>query len=951
MIALKRRCFGLVWCFALLLAIPTAGAQTLLRGPYLQSGTPSSVIVKWRTNISTDSVVRYGLDPASLTLSESNPGPTSEHTVTLTGLSADTKYYYSVGTSSTTLAGGDSSHFVVTSPPSGTAKATRVWVIGDSGTADASARAVRDAFINFTGTQDPDLWIMLGDNAYNDGTDAEYQDAVFDIDMYAQLLAKTVVWPTLGNHDGHTADSASQSGPYYDIFSLPRNGEAGGVPSGTEAYYSFDYGNIHFICLESYETDRSSSGAMMTWLQVDLQANDKEWIIAFWHHPPYTKGSHNSDTEGNLIDMRQNALPILEQYGVDLVLSGHSHSYERSYLVDGHYGASSTFTEAMKVDPGDGSETGGGAYQKPEIVNAPHAGAVYAVAGSSGKTSSGSLDHPVMVVSMSVLGSMILDINGNRLDAKFLDNNENVLDDFTVLKGPDTTPPQISSVEAAGAATQVVAVFSEGLEQTSAEAVSNYAIDNAVTVISASLGADGRTVTLATTALAEGIIYTLTVNNVVDLSSNPIAADSQAQFQYFNIISGSFQDGVAPNSSYAGTSDTYLSENAPTSNFGSSTALVLDGNDPNPTGNDLVTVIKWDTSSIPAGSVADSAQIAIDVFDASSGSYEIYEMKRSWVESEATWNVFAAGNNWQTAGANGSQDRGSTVLGALTASAVGPYNISLGPDALALVQSWIDNPGSNNGLIIANTSTGNGLDFRSSEYAAATSRPKLTISYSPPFVDTESPSAPSGLQTTGNTDTTVSLQWNASTDNVAVTEYKIYRDGVEVGSTSGLTYTNAGLTPGASYNYRVTALDAAMNESGLSNLITVVTDTLPPGGSVAISFQDGVSPDTGYAGTRDSYISQNSPGSNFGSSAELLLDGDDPSASGNDLSTLLKWDISSIPAGSIVESVEIEIEVFNVSSGPYELYEVKQNWVEAGASWNNYIGWESLGNRGRARGR
>ena len=351
MAALKRRCFGLIWCFALLLAIPTAGAQTLLRGPYLQSGTPSGVIVKWRTNISTDSVVRYGLDPASLTQSESIPGPASEHTVTLTGLSADTKYYYSVGTSSTTLAGGDSSHFVVTSPPSGTAKATRVWVIGDSGTANASARAVRDSFLNFTGTQDPDLWIMLGDNAYNDGTDAEYQDAVFDIDMYAQLLAKTVVWPTLGNHDGHTADSASQSGPYYDIFSLPRNGEAGGVPSGTEAYYSFDYGNIHFICLESYETDRSSSGAMMTWLQVDLQANDKEWIIAFWHHPPYTKGSHNSDTEGNLIDMRQNALPILEQYGVDLVLSGHSHSYERSYLVDGHYGSHlNAFSGAIQRD-------------------------------------------------------------------------------------------------------------------------------------------------------------------------------------------------------------------------------------------------------------------------------------------------------------------------------------------------------------------------------------------------------------------------------------------------------------------------------------------------------------------------------------------------------------------------------------------------------------------------
>ena len=383
--------------------------------------------------------------------------------------------------------------------------------------------------------------MMLGDNAYPDGTDSEYQAAVFNI--YQQLLTKAVLWSTLGNHDGHTADSASESGPYYDIFSLPRNGEAGGVPSGTEAYYSFDYGNIHFVCLESYETDRSSSGAMMTWLLADLQANDKEWIIAFWHHPPYTKGSHNSDTEGNLIDMRQNALPILEQYGVDLALSGHSHSYERSYLVDGHYGVSSTFTEAMKVDPGDGGETGDGAYQKPGIVAASHAGAVYAVAGSSGKVSGGSLNHPVMVVSMSVLGSMVLDINGNRLDAKFLDNNGNVLDDFTILKGPDTTPPQISSVEATGAGTQVSVVFSEGVEQTSAETASNYAIDNSVTVSSASLGADGRTVTLTTTPLALGITYTLTVNNVVDLASNPIAVNSQAQFQYFNIISGSFQDG------------------------------------------------------------------------------------------------------------------------------------------------------------------------------------------------------------------------------------------------------------------------------------------------------------------------------------------------------------------------------------------------------------------------
>ena len=288
-----------------------------------------------------------------------------------------------MGTSAVTLTGGDDDHFVVTAPVPGTAKPTRIWVIGDSGTADRGARAVRDAFLDFTESRDPDLWIMLGDNAYKDGTDAEYQAAVFE--TYPQVLRKIVLWPTLGNHDGSTADSTTESGPYYDIFSLPRNGEAGGVPSRTEAYYSFDYGNLHFICLESHETDRSPDGAMMTWLEADLAANDKEWVIAFWHHSPYSKGSGDSDELGRSIALRQNAVPLLERYGVDLVLTGHSHSYERSYLIDGHYGRSDTFTDAMKKSPGDGSATGDGAYQKPATVGAPHAGAVYAVAGTAGK--------------------------------------------------------------------------------------------------------------------------------------------------------------------------------------------------------------------------------------------------------------------------------------------------------------------------------------------------------------------------------------------------------------------------------------------------------------------------------------------------------------------------------------------------------------------------------------
>ncbi len=421
---------------------PPAQAQVVTRGPYLQLGTPTSIVVRWRTGTATDSRVWYGSQPGSLTSSVSSPTITTEHVMTLTGLLSFNLYYYAVGTGSQMLRGNDFEHFFVTSPPVGSTGARRIWVLGDSGTANAAAQSVRDAFLAFNGAVRTDLWLMLGDNAYPDGTDAQYQAAVFD--MYPQVLRKSVLWPTLGNHDGHTADSATQTGPYYDIFTLPRSGEAGGLSSGTEAYYSFDFGDIHFICLESFETNRSPGGAMMTWLNMDLASTAQEWVIAFWHHPPYSKGSHNSDTEIELIEMRQNALPILEGHGVDLVLTGHSHSYERSFLIDGHYGLSTTFSSSNLVDGGDGRPSGSGAYHKPPGM-AAHEGAVYAVAGSSGQTSGGALNHPAMFISLNVLGSMVLDVNGSRLDAVFLDSQGGIQDSFTILKAPPAPPTSLTA--------------------------------------------------------------------------------------------------------------------------------------------------------------------------------------------------------------------------------------------------------------------------------------------------------------------------------------------------------------------------------------------------------------------------------------------------------------------------------------------------------------------------
>ncbi|MCP3994626.1 MAG: hypothetical protein GY722_06105, partial [bacterium] len=409
-------------------------ASSLVRGPYLQSGTSSEVTVRWRTDGPQSSRVAYGFTPGALTSSVQQPSPVTEHELVLTGLDPQKRYYYSVGSIEAALVGGNDQFYFETAPTVGDPSPTRIWVIGDSGTADDDARRVRDAYTDFTGTTHTDLWLLLGDNAYPDGTDAEYQAALFDI--YPEMLRRTVVWPTLGNHD--RVDTANATWPYFDIFTLPQSGVAGGVTSATEAYYSFDHANIHFVVLDSQSSDRSPppAGAMLSWLENDLAATTQDWIVAYWHHPPYSDGSHKSDSEPALVEMRQNAVPILEDHGIDLVLAGHSHNYERTFLIDGHYGDSGTFDPIHIVDGGSGRDgSPDGPYLKSQPGPVPHEGAVYTVAGTAGQVNAATLQYPAMYFDQNVLGSVILDVDDNRLDAKFLDDAGTVIDEFTIVKG------------------------------------------------------------------------------------------------------------------------------------------------------------------------------------------------------------------------------------------------------------------------------------------------------------------------------------------------------------------------------------------------------------------------------------------------------------------------------------------------------------------------------------
>ena len=440
---------GLFTALGVAIGARSAAAQTVTRGPYLGSMAATAVTICWRTSTATASRVDVGESPGDLTQSFTDPTITANHEIRITGLQPAHSYAYRVGSPAVLLTAASNDYRFKTAPTPGSATPVRVWLVGDSGESGSGGQTVRDRAETWCGTRPPDLWLMLGDNAYSSGSDTEYQAGCFD--QYPSQLRRWPLFPTRGNHDNV---SAGANNDFLDFFALPSGGQCGGLASGNELYYSFDWGRVHFVCLDSQDSDRSLGGPMLQWMRQDLAATSADWVVCYWHHPPYTNGSHNSDNNGDsggrMVDMRQNVVPMMDSIGVDLVFSGHSHGYERSYLLNGHYGTSKTLTTSMKAGSGDGRPNGGGPYQKAHIGKYPFEGAVYTVAGSSSKVD-GVSSMPCMVSSISVMGSMIVDFAGNRVDARFLDINGAVRDSFAIVKGTTLAsgPPPVSGLSLA----------------------------------------------------------------------------------------------------------------------------------------------------------------------------------------------------------------------------------------------------------------------------------------------------------------------------------------------------------------------------------------------------------------------------------------------------------------------------------------------------------------------
>lgn len=307
---------------------------TLWRWPYIESVTSSSARIAWTTTSGGRGVVRYAADPAGTwseleAVSEMFPTTRTEQAMdyvafdaTLEGLTPNAAYCYEIVEDGVVLA----RNLRLDTAWTGTARPVRMLVIGDSGNGSGEQAAVRDAFM----AHRYDLFLHMGDMAYDSGRFEELEEYFFDV--YRDLLHRVPIFPTIGNHENAT----DLGRPYLDVYHLFENAWRA---QDVERYYSFDYANIHFTSLDSnegtllsvYRLGDRTDDDMFDWMIDDIGSSTADWKIVFTHHPFYS--SSDRGIRQNHVD---NFLSILEDLGVDLILAGHDHHYERTVpLLDG----------------------------------------------------------------------------------------------------------------------------------------------------------------------------------------------------------------------------------------------------------------------------------------------------------------------------------------------------------------------------------------------------------------------------------------------------------------------------------------------------------------------------------------------------------------------------------------------------------------------------------------
>ncbi|MCX7867808.1 metallophosphoesterase [Limisphaera sp. VF-2] len=295
------------------------------RGPYVQQVEPHRAHLLWRTVVPATAVVEYGPGP-DMPWRVEQPELQMAHRIWLTNLPAGAECFYRVRV----RAGNDEAVSPTasfrTAPLSGP---VRFAVVGDTGSGALPQLQVASCLA----TAAVDLVLHTGDLGY-----PAFTRALADLrclSVYAPMMRRIPWYPTVGNHELYGPELLT---PYWEAWSLPTN-----EVTGTSHFYSFDYGDAHFVSLfvptltpfrDHAAFSIEPGSAQWLWLSNDLARTDRPWRVVFLHSPLFHSGGHRFDDFNfngveDRLELQAWLLPLLTRFGVQVVFSGHDHSYER----------------------------------------------------------------------------------------------------------------------------------------------------------------------------------------------------------------------------------------------------------------------------------------------------------------------------------------------------------------------------------------------------------------------------------------------------------------------------------------------------------------------------------------------------------------------------------------------------------------------------------------------
>jgi hypothetical protein len=252
--------------------------------------------------------------------------------------------------------------------------------------------------------ENPSLVLHLGDLAYPRGSFQDYEDYYFG--PCRDLMRRVPFFPCPGNHDYMTRDAF----PYLALHDLP---QVVSVPESDRGrYYSFDWGGVHFVSVDSnipLVRAAEGQGPMLDWLENDLRTTRQYWKIVYFHHPPFAGGPNENDELATLA--RNRLVPIIERHGVQLVLNGHEHSYQRTFPLTGK----------QIVTKGNGT--------------------VYVTSGGGGYGLYAAYSHPLVAVRHSVHHYLRVDVGTSRLNVRAIGLKGEEIDSFDLAPLPEVSDP------------------------------------------------------------------------------------------------------------------------------------------------------------------------------------------------------------------------------------------------------------------------------------------------------------------------------------------------------------------------------------------------------------------------------------------------------------------------------------------------------------------------------